>query len=142
MNKKLLLGAVAALGLLTLTGCGKSAEVDSKNIIEMDGAKVSAQEFFDDIKEEHIKELIDKMDHKLLDDEYKETDEEDRYVEEQINTLKTTYANGDDETFESIISSYFGVDSVKELEDSIRIEYKREQAINDYIDFYNQILFS
>ena len=105
MNKKLLLGAVAALGLLTLTGCGKSAEVDSKNIIEMDGAKVSAQEFFDDIKEEHIKELIDKMDHKLLDDEYKETDEEDRYVEEQINTLKTTYANGDDETFESIISS-------------------------------------
>jgi len=134
MNKKLLLGAVATLGLLTLTGCGKSAEVDSKNIIEMEGAKVSAQEFFDDIKEEHIKELIDKMDHKLLDDEYKETDEEDRYVEEQINTLKTTYANGDDETFESIISSYFGVDSIKELEDSIRIEYKREQAINDYIE--------
>ena len=134
MNKKILLGAVATLGLLTLTGCGKSAEVDSKNIIEMDGAKVSAQEFFDDIKEEHIKELIDKMDHKLLDDEYKETDEEDRYVEEQINTLKTTYANGDDETFKSIISSYFGVDTVKELEDNIRIEYKREQAINDYIE--------
>ena len=134
MNKKIILGAVATLGLLTLTGCGKSAEVDSKNIIEMDGAKVSAQEFFDDIKEEHIKELIDKMDHKLLDDEYKETDEEDRYVEEQINTLKTTYANGDDETFKSIISSYFGVDTVKELEDSIRIEYKREQAINDYIE--------
>ena len=33
MNKKILLGAFATLGLLTLTGCGKSAEVDSKNII-------------------------------------------------------------------------------------------------------------
>ena len=100
----------------------------------MDEVKISAQEFFDDIKEEHIRDLIDKMDHKLLDKEYKETDEEDRYVEEQINTLKTTYANGDDETFNSIISSYFGVDSVKELEANIRIEYKREQAVNDYIE--------
>ena len=130
MKKKLLLGAIATLGLLSLTGCGKSAEVDSKNILEMDEVKISAQEFFDDIKEEHIRDLINKMDHKLLDKEYKETDEEDRYVEEQINTLKTTYANGDDETFNSIISSYFGVDSVKELEANIRIEYKREQAVN------------
>lgn len=134
MKNKILLGAVATLGILTLTGCGKSAEVDSKNVLEMDGVKISAQEFFDDIKEEHIRDLINKMDHKLLDDEYKETDEEDRYVEEQIETLKTTYANGDDETFESILSTYFGVDSLKELEDNIRIEYKREQAVNDYIE--------
>lgn len=134
MNKKILLGAITTLGLLTLTGCGKSAEVDSKNVVEMKGTKITAQEFFDDIKEDHIKELIDKMDHKLLDEEYKETDEEDRYVEEQIDTLKTTYANGDEETFKSILPTYFGVDTVKELEDSIRIEYKREQAINDYIE--------
>ncbi len=134
MKNKIIIGAIATLGLLSLTGCGKSAEVDSKNIIEMDGAKVTAQEFFDDIKKEHINDLIIKMDHKLLDEEYKETDEEDRYVEEQIKTLKDTYANGDEETFKSIISSYFGVDSVKELEDNIRIEYKREQAVNDYIE--------
>lgn len=134
MNKKILLGAVATLGILSLTGCGKSAQVDSKNILEMKDDKITAQEFFDDIKEEHIRDLIDKMDHKLLDKEYKETDEEDRYVEEQINTLKTTYANGDDETFKNIISSYFGVDTVKELEENIRIEYKREQAVNDYIE--------
>ena len=134
MKNKLLLGAIATLGLLSLTGCGKSAEVDSKNILEMDEVKISAQEFFDDIKEEHIRDLIDKMDHQLLDKEYKETDEEDTYVEEQINTLKTTYANGDDKTFESILPTYFGVDSVKELEANIRIEYKREQAVNDYIE--------
>ena len=52
MKKKLLLGAIATLGLLSLTGCGKSAEVDSKNILEMDEVKISAQEFFDDIKED------------------------------------------------------------------------------------------
>ena len=61
MKKKLLLGAIATLGLLSLTGCGKSAEVDSKNILEMDEVKISAQEFFDDIKENYVQIDEDKL---------------------------------------------------------------------------------
>ena len=135
MNKKILYTLLTILCLVVLTGC-KSAKMKNGDeyVVEMKGSKVTATEFYNDIKVEKIAHLVDMMDHKLFDKKYPTTDTENKYVDEQIATMKKNYANDNEETFISIIQQYFGFNSIDELEDSIHLDYKRQQAVYDYIE--------
>ena len=134
-NKLLItLGAVASLSLL-VSGCGQKAEVKNGEDVaaSVKGNKITATEFYDKIKEDNITTLINMLDKPLLEKKYKTDDAEKKNIDDQVNQLKTTYGK-DENTFNQILQLYFGVKTEAELRESLSLEYKRNQAVNDYIE--------
>ncbi len=134
-NKKLFLGlSTLAVISLIMTGCGKKAELkDGAEVaVSVKGAKFTATEYYEQIKENNITELIDMIDHALLDELYPSDEEEDDAVESQISQMKSYYGD-DEETYISILQQYFGVEDEEAFEEMLRLEYKRNKAVTDYI---------
>lgn len=133
-NKKLIL-SISCLLLISLfvTGCKQEIEVKdgSKVAVKVDSGKITATDYYNKIKENNVSILIDMIDHKLFDKKYPRTDEEDERVEKIVKQLKEAYK--DEETLNAALAQLYGVNSQDELEEMIRLEYKREQAIKDYI---------
>jgi len=132
--KKLLKVTCAVLALtLLVTGCGKEIEVKngSKVAVSAKGEKFTATEYYNEIKEDNISVLIDMIDAGLLEKKYPKGEEEDKYVDDQIKQIRSYYGDSD-ETFQQVLKS-FGVETEKELKEKLRLEYKRTQAVEDYI---------
>ena len=123
---------VGLIVVLSICGCGKSSTTKEGTAVKFSGGKISADTFYDEIKEEKISTLIDMIDHKLLDEDYKSDDDENKEVKEQIDSIKQYYTEKDQ--FENIIKQYYGVENEEELEKMLRIKYKKTQAFNDYIE--------
>ena len=134
MNKNAKKGlCTLAVATLLLTGCGKEAKLDDdKTAVKLDGIKITATDYYNEIKETNISKLVEMIDHQLFDEEYPATDEEDEDVKSQIDQIKESYS--DEATFNSVIQQYFGVSTEDELEDLLRLEYKRNKAVVDHIE--------
>ena len=133
MKKKYILSICLMLAVvLGITGCGKKADLDdNKTAVSLKDSKITATEYYNEIKKSNISKLVDMIDHKLFDEKYKSNEEEDKSVKEQINQIKSSYE--DESTFLNVIKQYFGVNSEEELEDMLRLEYKRNEAVEDYV---------
>ncbi len=135
MKKKifLCLSTLIVISLIT-SGCGKKAELkDGAEVaISVKGEKITATDYYEDIKEDNISHLIDMIDHNLLDKKYKTDKEENEAVEKQISQISSQYSS-DEETYKSVLRQYFGVETEKELDEMLRLEYKRTKAVEDYI---------
>ena len=133
MKKKLGISlCILSVLILTVTGCGKKAELDdNKTAVSLKGIKITATDYYNEIKTSNISKLVDMIDHQLFDEKYKSDDEENQAVKEQINQLKESYS--DETTFLSVIQQYFGVNSEDELEDMLRLEYKRNEAVKEFV---------
>lgn len=135
MKKKMsLLISILLIGSLFITGCGKEVEVKngSKVAVSTKGGKITATDYYNEIKETSISKMVDMIDHQLFDEKYKTDKDEDKEVEDQINQIKSAYGSNET-TYLNVIKQYFGVDSEKELDSMLRLEYKRTQAVDDYI---------
>lgn len=134
MNKKIGIGLCSLLAITAITtGCGKEAKLDdNKTAVSLKGAKITATDYYNEIKTSNISKLVDMIDHELFDEKYPTTDEEDESVKNQINQIKESYGSNDT-MFLSAIQQYFGVNSEDELEDMLRLEYKRNEAVVDYL---------
>lgn len=133
-NKKIVLAlAIILVVSVICTGC-KDADVKNgaKVAVSTKQEKITASEYYDEIKEDNISKLIDMIDQDILDKKYPKTDEETKAVEDQISQIKTTYGS-DEETFNNIIKQYFGVENEKELDKVLRLEYKRNKAVDDHV---------
>lgn len=134
-NKKLVmcLSSLLIISLIT-TGCGKEIEVKngSKVTVSVKGDKFTATEYYNEIKENNISTLIDMIDHSLFDKKYKADKEEDEEVKKQIDQIKSYYGSNE-ETYQNVLRQYFGVESEEELEESLRLEYKRNEAVEDHV---------
>lgn len=133
MKKKYILSICLMLAVvLGITGCGKKADLDdNKTAVSLKDSKITATEYYNEIKKSNISKLVDMIDHKLFDEKYKSNEDEDKSVKEQINQIKSSYE--DEATFLNVIKQYFGVNSEEELEDMLRLEYKRNEAVEDYV---------
>ena len=129
----LALSSLAAISLV-LTGCGKKVELkDGENTaVSIKGAKITSNQYYDEIKNDNIATLIDMIDHKLLDKTYKTDDEENKSIESQLSQMKKNYGSNE-ETYKKILQQYFGVSTEEELEEMLRLEYKRNKAVKEYI---------
>ena len=133
-SKKIIFGVCSLLALsLFATGCGKEIEIKdgSKVAVQLDGVKITATEYYEKIKENNVSILVDMIDKELLNKKYPTDKEEDKQIKDQIDKLKESYP--EEETFNALISQYFGVTTEKELEEVLRLEYKRNEAVEDYI---------
>lgn len=133
-NKKLIIG-ISCLLIISLfaTGCKQEIEVKdgSKVAVSVKGGKITATDYYQKIKEQNISLLVDMIDRELFEEKYPTTEEEDTKIESQISQLKENYS--DEETLNAILTQYFGVNNEKELEDMLRLEYKRNEAVQDFI---------
>lgn len=137
MNKKLLLlMSVLLISTLAITGCRKEVKVGG-TAVSLKGVKITADDYYKSIKKDSISQLIDQIDHKLFDKKYKTTKEETEEIDKQIEQFKSSieqyYGKSDEDTINSLIKQYYGVDSEKELRQKLSLEYKRKEAVNDYI---------
>lgn len=136
-NKKIfiILSLVLVISLVT-TGCGKEIEIKngSKVAVSVKEGKISATEYYEKIKEDNISTVVEMIDKDIFDKKYKDTDkkEEDEAVKKQIDQIKSYYSENE-ETYKNIIKQYFGVDSEKELEEKLRLEYRRNEAVKEYV---------
>lgn len=137
MNKKKLVTTLTAVVAITTvtTGCGKTAklETDDKTVVALSGSKITAQNLYNELKQNSIEVLVDMIDHKLLDKKYPSTDEEKKSIEDQISQIKSYYQENED-SYLAAIKTYFGVESEDELRKKLSLEYKRKEAVNDYIE--------
>ena len=133
--KKLVLGLAALSIVATLTtGCGQKAELKngSEVAVKVDGAKITADEYYEEIKKNNVATLVDMIDHELFDKKYGNTKEEKEAIKEQMETLKKQYT--DEATYNQVILQYFGAQNDDELKEILQLEYRRNAAVNDYID--------
>lgn len=136
MKKKNIISKISSILIvsLMLTGCGKEVEIKngSKVTVSLNKTKITATEYYNEIKEDNISKIVDMIDHNLFDKKYKTTDDEKDSIENQIKQIKSYYGN-DDKTYENILKQYFGVSDEKELREKLSLEYKRKLAIKEYI---------
>lgn len=134
MNKKVITTLVAVTAITTITtGCGKVAKLktDNKTVLALNKTKITAEDYYNEIKKSSIETLIDMMDKKILSKKYKENDDEKKYINDQISQIKTYYQ--DEDSYLAIIKQYFKVNSEEELKDKLSIQYKRQEAVKDYV---------
>ena len=127
---------ISLIAILTLTaGCGKEIEVKngSKVAVSYKGNKFTATEYYEKIKENNIATLIDMIDHSLFDKKYKTDKDETESIDNQISQIKSYYGE-DENNYLSIIKQYFGVESEEELRTKLSLEYKRNKAVEEYVE--------
>ena len=72
------------------------------------------------------------LDKDLLYKKYKTDSKETEAIDKQIEQVKSYYGS-DENTYQSMLKQYFGVDSEKDLKEKLKLEYKRNLAVEDYI---------
>ncbi len=135
-KSKIILGVSALLvASLIVTGCGKEIPVKngSKVAVSVKGDKFTATEYYEEIKEAGISNLINMIDRSILEKKYKSTDDEKEYINNQIEQIKQYY-DEDESAYKSIIKQYFGANNESELKEKLSLEYKRNKAVEDYIE--------
>lgn len=133
MNKTIKKVICLSLLTLTMTGCGNVPKLKdgTELIVEMDGLKMTTEEFYQKLKDTYgTYSLINSIDDLLLNNVYKTTDKMKEKIEKQILTLKNQFGSD----FESAIQYYYGVSTEKQLYNLLEIVYKRELATSDYAD--------
>ena len=139
MKKKLLL-TIAIVTLLS--GCGKTIPTlsngDEAVVKFKDGSMISVNELYEQVKDQIATSVIINMiDTKILEEEYEDKIEESKeYAANYIESMKQYFVdeNGqyDEEKFLSNIS-YYGYNRIEDYEESIRINFLRNHAIDEYI---------
>ena len=124
--------AIIAASLL-LVGCGKAKLEDGKELVfELDGLKVTANDFYNDLKEKDgLVVLANSIDEEILSSEYKTTKEMKAEIEANITAAKEQ--TGDQ--FLEAIKSYYGLNSEEEFYDFLEINMKRELLAKDYAKY-------
>ena len=102
-------------------------------VAEIDGYTVTANDLYEDMKDVYsISSLLDKIDNKILEEKYPETDEMNDELKQQAESYYSAYEQYyqmDKETFLS--NNGFG--SEKAFLEYLRLQYRRNKYADDYI---------
>lgn len=129
--KKSIIIFICVVTLLT-TGCQNIPILENgqEAIITYDGGSISADEFYEILKNKYGRDvLIEMIDTALLNLKFPDDSEYDSLVDSQVTYFKTQ--TGDD--FLSTIKYYYGLNSEEELRDFILLSYKQEALVEEYI---------
>lgn len=124
--------------LLLITGCGKVPVLSNgeEAVITLDDGAISVDELYQEMKNKYaLSVLIDMLDEKILANKYPETDDEKSYISSTISQLQLYYDyyyNTQYSSFEIFIQLEYGANNTQELEEIFSLDYKRNQAIEDY----------
>ena len=125
--KKIIIGLMV---VTLLVGCGAPKLKDGREVLfKMKGANMTADELYADLKFNYgFTYMLNEINIKLLNQEYKTTAEMKQQIEAQILTAKEQMGSD----FAEAIQYYYGVSTEKELYDLLEMNVKKELAIRDY----------
>lgn len=145
------------IGILLLSslliGCSKTIPTLSKGeeavVTFKDNKGISANELYESLKSLYGKDaLINLIDEKILNEKYKETDEEKEYVNEQMEQLKSSAEQYG--VTVSYLLDYYGM-TEEQYKNQAALAFKRNKAVNDKIGetltdkeiekYYNENIF-
>lgn len=131
MNKKILIVSSFLAICLFLGGCGAKLENGEEAIVSFSDSSITADDFYTLLKEKYAAdEIVDLIDETLLNKEYEKTTEEDVYVNENLESAKEQAG----EDFNLYLQQYYNVDNESEFKDILRLTYKRNLWVQDYIE--------
>ena len=135
--KKLLLSTMIVL--LLATGCGKVPKLQNgqEAVVTLKDGDISVDALYQELKDKYaLNILVNMVDTQILEKLYPTDDEEKKYVKNQIETIKYYYENYYKEQYSSW-ENYLtqnGVENEKELEENITLTYKRNLAVENYVE--------
>lgn len=130
-KSKLLLGtAVIMAGLLLTTGCGKTKLKNGEEVaIKVNGKNITADTLYNELRKKYAKNIIiDDIDKKIFEVMYKDDKDIEDKVTKQMEYIKNQYSDNYEETLKN-----YGYEDEDELKDQLRLNFQREQAVDDYI---------
>lgn len=125
--KKIILGTMV---VLLLAGCGAPKLKDGREVLfKMNGADMTADELYDDLKFNYgFTYMLNEINVKLLNQEYKTTNDMKEQIEAQILAAKEQLGSD----FAEAIQYYYGVSTEKELYELLEMNLKKDLAKKDY----------
>lgn len=120
--------------LLTVVGCGAVPTLKNgeQKVASIKNGGISADALYEKMKTKYgAQEFVDLLDTEILNKKYKETAAEKENIKSQVDELKKS-AKENNVTFDQILS-YYGFDDEKSLKEYLRLSYRREQIVNDYV---------
>ena len=130
-KSKFLLGtAVIMAGLLLTTGCGKTKLKNGEEVaIKVNGKNITADTLYKELRSKYAKNIIiDDIDKKIFDVVYKNDEDIEKQVKNQMEYVKNQYKDNWEETLENA-----GYKSEKEFKEELILNYQREKAVEDYV---------
>lgn len=130
------LGKIALISLISvgLVGCGKIPTLKNGEevIVSTKEGKITANDLYETLKDKYGSEvIIDLMDQLILNEKYKADDEENDYIDEQMDKLEEQ-AKQYNYTVEQYVKAA-GFNSLDDAKDYLRLNYRRELAVKDYV---------
>ncbi len=134
--KKLVKMSFAFTILLLAVGCKNNATLKEGSDILVSfkdsSLNIKTSDLYNELKDKYgTSTLIDMMDKKILEKEFPDSDEIKDYADIQVNSLKNYYKT--EEEFIEYINNY-GYKDENELRDYFILSYKRNLAVEDYLE--------
>ena len=130
-KSKLLLGtAIIMAGLVLTTGCGKTKLKNGEEVaIKINGKNITADTLYKELRNKYAKNIIiDDIDKKIFDVVYKNDEDIEKQVKNQMEYIKNQYTDNFEETLKNA-----GYEDEYALEDELRLTYQRNKAVDDYL---------
>ena len=130
MSKKIMAAVIVFASIFVLCGCGNTKLKDGKEVaFKLTKKNFTADDLYTKIKKKYgVSVMIDMIDKQIFDEKYKDDENIEKQVNNQLEYYKSQYSDNWDETLKNA-----GYDSEDELKDEIRLNYQREKAIEDYV---------
>ena len=134
--KKIIKFMVFLAFIILLTGCkNETTPSDSdKNVVSLSKMEynITVDDLYQTLKDKYATNyIIQTIDTKILNNEYKTDDEAKEYAENQIKIYKIMYNNSESELLSALQNA--GYSSIDEFKETLIISYKRTQATKDYV---------
>lgn len=133
MKKKILISMMIMLFLVT--GCGKVAKLENGQdaVVKMKGDDISVDSLYKEMKDRYsLSVLLDMIDRQILNDKYKEDEEQRETVQKQIDSWVQIYGRGDEIALLEQTRTALGITTMDGLREYFGLQYKRDLAVDDY----------
>lgn len=129
MNKKLVFVCTLLIGTMLVTGCSAKLKNGEEVAFTVNDKNITADKLYKELKEKYASAvMIDMIDKKIFDVVYKDDEDIEKQASNQIESLKSQYADSWNTTLKSA-----GYDSEDELKEYFILNLQRSKAIEDYV---------
>lgn len=128
-NKIIVGTTVLLIGALLTTGCKAKLKNGEEVAISVNGKNITADTLYKELKNKYAKQIIiDDIDKKIFSVMFKNDEEIEKQVNNQLEYIKNQYSTNFEETLKSA-----GYESEEALKEEIRLSYQRTKAVDTYI---------
>ena len=129
---------ILLLVVISLTSCNNKNNVSDKELVAKYGSnQISTNDLYKKLKEKNgLDTILNEVDKDILNKLYKKNTAEDEYYQKELNALMVTYQtrySSTYSTFDEFITKVLGLKNQTEVEEAIRLNYKKRQATQEYL---------